>query len=371
MSIRLTVPSIDEHDLRAVREVLESGYLVQGPRVARFERELAEYVGTGHAVAVANCTAALHLALLALGVGPGDRVAVTTYSWPATANVIALCGAEPVFVDIEPRSYGMDPGCLAEVLARGAVKAVLPVHAFGGMADLPRIMEVAGGHGVPVVEDAACALGTELEGRRAGAWGVMGCFSFHPRKAITTGEGGAVTTNDAALARTMRMLRNHGQDPDAPAPDFVIPGYNLRLTEFQAAFGSAQMAKLDRLVESRRAQAARYDALLAGSPVSPPGVYPGSRHVYQSYAALLPADAAPRRAEIIAGLKEDGIETTIGTYHMPMTTYFRTTGGYGPGHFPVTDDVAARAISLPLYEALSDGDQRRVVEALLARVAGG
>jgi len=367
--IRLAVPSIDEADLAAVRRVLESGYLVQGPHVAEFERRVAAEVGTAHAVAVANGTAALHLALLALGVGAGDRVAVATYSWPATANVIALCGAEPVFVEVEPCTGNMDPARLAEALARGPVKAVLPVHAFGGAADMPRIVEVARSAGAAVVEDAACALGTEVGGRRAGAWGELGCFSFHPRKAITTGEGGMVTTDDAALARTLRMLRNHGQDPDAGAPDFVVPGYNLRMTEFQAALGSAQMAKLDRLVESRRAQAARYDRLLAGSPVTPPGSLPGSRHVYQSYAALLPAAAAPRRAAIIAGLKEQGIETTLGTYHMPLITYFRTRYGFAPGDFPVTDDVAARAISLPLYEALAPADQERVVDALVRACA--
>lgn len=364
--IRLAVPSIDANDLRAVTEVLECGFLVQGPRVAQFEREVAAYVGTEHAVAVANCTAALHLALLALDVGPGDRVAVTTYSWPATANVIALCGAEPVFVDVEPATGNMDPALLERALAAAPVKAVLPVHAFGGMADMPRILQAAARHGVPVVEDAACALGTELDGRRAGAWGVMGCFSFHPRKAVTTGEGGMITTGDAGLARRLRMLRNHGQDPDAASPDFVIPGYNVRLTEFQAALGSAQMRKLDRLVASRVAQAAVYDELFAGTPVTPPGRLPGSRHVYQSYAALLPADAAPRRAAIIAALREQGIETTIGTYHMPMTTYFRTRGGYAAGDFPATDDVAARAISLPLYEALTRQDQAQVVKGLLS-----
>ncbi len=362
--IRLTIPSIDERDLEAVREVLESGYLVQGPRVAEFEGLIADYVGTEHAVAVANCTAALHLALLAADVGPGDRVAVTTYSWPATANVIALCGAEPVFVDIEPVTYNMDPEMLREVLQHTTVKAILPVHAFGGLADMPRILELADQQGVPVIEDAACALGTELAGRRAGAWGTMACFSFHPRKAITTGEGGVITTSDAALARRLRILRNHGQDPDAPAPDFVAPGYNLRLTEFQAALGSAQMAKLDRIVENRRCRAAVYDRLLQGSALRAPGVLADSRHVYQSYAALLPQDAAPQRATIIAGLKAAGIETTIGTYHMPLTTYFRSQGDFAPGDFPVTDDVAARAISLPLYEDLAMDQQVLVIDTV-------
>ncbi len=366
--IRLTIPTIEEDDLEAVREALASGYLVQGPRVAAFEEAVATYVGTKHAVAVSNCTAALLLALMALEIGPGDYVAVTTYSWPATANVIALCGAEPVFVEIEAGTFNMDAAALAEALKCTQFKAILPVHTFGGMADMPRILEVASRHGVPVIEDAACALGAELNGRRAGTWGVMGCFSFHPRKAITTGEGGVVTTDDAALARKLRILRNHGQDPDAPAPDFVAPGHNMRLTEFQAALGGTQMQKVERIIASRRAQASRYDELLRGSALVTPQALAGSRHVYQSYVALLAPEVASSRSEIISALKAQGIETTIGTYHLPLTTYFRSHGGFKPGDFPVTDDVAARAISLPLFESLTEAQQGNVVEALIAAV---
>ena len=366
--IRLAIPSIEEDDLQAVREALASGFLVQGPRVAAFEQTVADYVGTKHAVAVSNCTAALFLALLALEVGPGDNVAVTTYSWPATANVIALCGAEPVFVEIEPGTFNMDPNALAETLRRTTVKAILPVHTFGGIADMSSITELAEQYGVPVIEDAACALGAEVEGRRAGTWGLMGCFSFHPRKAITTGEGGIVTTDDATLVRRLRMLRNHGQDPEAPSPDFVLPGHNMRLTEFQAALGNTQMQKVERIIASRRAQAARYDKLFESTEISPSHALPGSRHVYQSYVALLPQKVSARRPEIIAALKAQGIETTIGTYHLPLTTYFRKSGGYAIGDFPVTDDVAARAISLPLFEALTSAQQEQVTAELLQLV---
>lgn len=362
--IRLTIPSIEEDDLEAVRRVLLSGYLVQGREVATFEDDLARYVGTTHAIAVANCTAALHLALLALDVGPGDKVAVTTYSWPATANVIAICGAEPVFVDVDPVTFNISPDALEQTLKSVRVKAILPVHAFGGMADMRRIAETAARYGVPVVEDAACALGASLEGRMAGTWAVMGCFSFHPRKAITTGEGGAITTNDPALAKRLRALRNHGQDPDAPAPDFILPGYNLRLTEFQAALGVSQMGKLERVIAARRNGAARYDALLAGSDLTPPAALPESRHVYQSYVALLPPSSRPRQKEIIAELKGQGVETSIGTYHMPLTTFFCKQGAYRAGDFPWTDDVASRSISLPLFEAITGRDQEAVVSAL-------
>ncbi len=371
--IRLTIPSIEEDDLQAVREVLESGYLVQGPKVAAFEQAVAEYVGTKYAVAVSNCTAALHLALLALDVRPRDLVVVTAYSWPATANVIELCGAQPVFVDVKPDTFNLDPTRLEVTLQRlmantetaHRVKAILPVHTFGQMADMPTIMELAGRYDLPVIEDAACALGATLNGRQSGAWGVMGCFSFHPRKAVTTGEGGIITTNDASLVRRLRALRNHGQDPDAPSTDFVLAGLNYRMTEFQAALGLTQMAKLDRIITARRSLAARYDTLLAKTPIQAPIVGGFSQSVYQSYVVLLPEYAASRQSDLIHSLKEQGCETTIGTWNIPMTTYFRSRYGYEAGDFPITDQVFARSLTLPLYERLVESEQAQVVESIL------
>jgi len=362
--IRLTIPSIEQDDLDAVCEVLRSGYLVQGPRAAQFEEVVAKYVGTQHAVAVANGTAALHLALLSLGVGQGDRVAVTAYSWPATANVIVLCGAEPLFIDVDPATYNLCPLDLQRKLSTIPVKAVLPVHAHGGMADMREIIRIGQELDVPIIEDAACALGSSLDGRMAGTWGRLGCFSFHPRKAITTGEGGMVTTNDASLAHKVRVLRNHGLDPTAPAPDFIAAGFNLRMTDFQAALGISQLNKLERIIAKRQTAAARYDRLLLNGEMRPPMALEGSRHVYQSYTALLPVKAAARKTDIISSLRSLGIETSIGTYHMPLTTYFRNTRGFGTGDFPSTDDVASRAISLPLYEAITEEEQEEVVGAL-------
>lgn len=368
--IRLTIPSIEDDDLQAVREVLASGYLVQGQRVAAFEQAVADHVGTRYAVAVSNCTAALHLALLALDVRPGDLVLVTAYSWVATANVIELCGAQPVFVDIQADTFNMDPRALEEALARlmsvpdtaRRVRAILPVHTFGQMADMPAILGLAERHGLPVVEDAACALGATLNGRQAGSWGALGCFSFHPRKAVTTGEGGMITTDDPALARRLRALRNHGQDPDAATPSFIMPGFNYRLTEFQGALGLTQMSKLDRVIRARRALAANYDQLLHGTEIRPPAVVENSQHVYQSYVTLLPEKMVPKRAGLIADLKKNGIETNIGTWHMPLTTYFRTRYEYRVGDFPVSDEVFARTLTLPLYENLPTEDQGKVVE---------
>jgi len=375
--IRLTIPSIEEDDLAAVREVLASGYLVQGPRVAAFERAVADRVGVRHAVAVSNCTAALHLSLLALDVRPGDLVVVAAYSYTATANVIELCGAQPVFVDIRPDTFNMDPDRLADTLRRlaaardliGRVKAILPVHTFGQPADMPAILAAAQPYGLPVVEDAACALGATWHGRPAGAWGALGCFSFHPRKAITTGEGGLIATDSDELAWRLRALRNHGQDPDAAGADFVMPGFNYRLTEFQAALGLTQMAKLERIIAARRARAGRYDALLVGSPIRPPQVAPAAGAVYQSYVVLLPREAAAARHDLIARLRAEGIETTIGTWHMPLTTYFRSRYGYRRGDFPIADDIFDRSLTLPLHERLTDEEQQRVVDRLNALVS--
>ncbi len=375
--IRLTVPSIDETDLQAVSETLATGYLVQGARVAEFEQAAAEFTECRYAVAVSNCTAALHMALLASGVRHNDRVLVTSYSWPATANVIELCGATPVFVDIRSDTFNMDPDQLEHALiklvrARKSyyrVQAILPVHTFGQVAEMPAIIEIAGKFGIPVIEDAACALGARLQDKQAGGWGVMSCFSFHPRKAITTGEGGLVTTNDYGLTATLRALRNHGLDPDAPLPDFVMPGFNYRMTEFQAALGLTQLRKIDRIINARRLLANHYNQLLEGTVVQAPVSVLGATHVYQSYVVLLPTAAAKRRPEIIQSLKSEGVETNIGTWHMPMITYYRQKYGFLLGDFPVTDDVFARSLTLPLYEGLTPGEQEEVVVKLLEEIS--
>lgn len=373
--IKLTRPLIEETDLAAVRAALESGYLVQGPRVAEFEAQLAAYTGMQHAVALNSCTSALHLALLVLGTGPGDLVVLTAYSFTATANVVELCGARPVFVDLDQTS-NMAPAALrarlAELKAAGTlsrVKAIMPVHTFGQMADMAGIGAIAAEAGIPVVEDAACALGATFNGRAAGSMGAMGCFSFHPRKTLTTGEGGAVVTNDAALAKQLRVLRNHGIDTDGGTTDFVRPGYNYRLTEFQAAFGLVQLAKLNQAIAARRRAAARYDALLAGGPAQAPVIAAGRDSVYQSYVVLLPKTTAGVRDAVIKGMRGREVEATIGTWHIPMTTFYRETYGYRPGDFPQTDATFAQSITLPLYEHITEAEQQQVVAALLAAMA--
>ena len=372
--IRLTVPTIEADDLEAVSDALASGFLVQGQRVAAFEEVVANRVGVKHAVAVSNATCALHLSLLALDVRPGDICVVTAYSWISTANVIELCGARPVFVDVDAESFNIDVSQLEEVLGRlmanpstaRRVKAVLPVHTFGQMVNMQQLSEVCSRWNLPIVEDAACALGASFHDRQAGTWGTLGCFSFHPRKAITTGEGGMITTDDSVLANRIRSLRNHGLDPVASEADFIMPGHNYRLTEFQAALGATQMGKLERIITARCQAARRYDELLRDTPLQAPQVIRGASHVYQSYVSLLPPAAASRRREIIQGAREAGVELQVGTLHMPMTTFFRDQYGYRKGDFPVSDIVSARALALPLFESLGVEDQRTVVNTVLA-----
>ena len=356
--IPLASPLIEQDDLDAVSEVLASGMLVQGPRVAAFEAAVGEVTGASHVVAVSSGTAALHLALLALGIGPGDRVAVPTYSWPATANVVEVVGASCVFVDIEEDTFAMDAGQLAKV-ASEPLAAVLPVHPFGAMADLAALADAA--PGVTVVEDAACALGARRDGRRAGSVGTVGCFSFHPRKAVTTGEGGALVTADPELADRLLMLRNHGQDPQAGG--FALPGLNYRLTEMQGALGVSQMAKLERIVAGRRAAADRYNQLLAGTDVRAPVTAAGSEPVFQSYVVLLPEGTD--RAAVVRRAHDRGVQTQIGTWHVPMTRYYRERYGYGQGDFPVTDRVFEQSLALPLHPRLTEEEQGQVVATVL------
>ena len=363
--IRLALPSIDDRDVAQVASVLRSGRLVQGEHVAAFERAVASRVGTAHAVAVSSGTAALHLTLLALDIGPGDEVAVPCYSWPATANVVVRVGANPVFIDIEPVTQNLDVRSLKRAASEHPrLKAVMPVHAFGGMADMAAVVNVAQERGVEIIEDAACALGAALGGRCAGAWGKAGCFSFHPRKVVTTGEGGMITTDDRGLDARLRELRNHGLRIAETAGEFVDAGLNYRLTDFQGALGHSQLTKLDAFLDRRRYLAERYAVLLQGLDLQLPAPVEERSSTFQTYVVLLPREMAASRTVLIGHLRRLGVEVAIGTHHIPLTRYFRERDGYRPGDFPVTDDVAARSLALPMHHALSDEEQHAVARAL-------
>jgi dTDP-4-amino-4,6-dideoxygalactose transaminase len=290
--------------------------------------------------------------------------------------VIELCGAKPVFVDIEKDSFNIDPDFFRDTVNRlmssrntaSKLKAVIPVHTFGCVANMPVILEICDTFGIPVIEDAACALGAVLNGRPAGTWGKCGCFSFHPRKVITTGEGGMIVTADAGMADKLRALRNHGQNPASSTVEFLMPGYNCRMTEFQAAFGSSQLSRLDGHLATRQELARNYDLLLDGTVITPPHIYKDKRHIFQSYVILLPKNRAGEKAELIKKMNAKGIEISIGTWHLPMTHYFRKRYGYQSGDFPVTDEVFARSLALPLFEGMKLEQQKRVVDELLLNI---
>lgn len=359
--IRLAVPEIEEEDIEAVARVLRSGFLVQGPYVAEFEQTVADYVGVRHAIAVSSGTAALHLALLALGIGPGDEVLVPDFTYPATAHVVELVGAAPVLVDIDLRTFNVDVECLEAALAP-SVRAIMPVHLFGRPADMDAILSLAQRHAVHVIEDAACALGAEYRGRKCGTLSDIACFSFHARKVITTGEGGMVATDDDEIAERVRMLRNHGLAPTGG--HFQLAGLNYRMTDFQGALGTVQMRRLERLIERRADLAALYGTMLREvDGVICPEVTPEGRSIWQSYVVLLPEGAD--RDAVRNRLRGRGIETTLGTYAISAQPRRRAAP------FPLRRSRCAfeRSLSLPLHVRLSPDDVGRVVDEL-ARALG-
>jgi dTDP-4-amino-4,6-dideoxygalactose transaminase len=340
--IRLAWPDVGAEELAQVADVLATGQLTMGPKVGELESELARACEVEHAVAVSSGTAALHLAVLALGIGPGDEVIVPAYSFPATANVVALAGAKPVLVDGDAHTMNVDPGKV-EVTPR--TKAILAVHLFGRPARLEELPD-----GVPVLEDAAGALGARRAGRACGGLGVLGCLSFHPRKIVTTGEGGAVTTNDAEVAEAVRELRHHGWRAD----DMPQPGFNYRLSDILCAVGIPQLQRLDELLAARTRTAAAYAERLRDLPVTLPGADAGDVHGWQAY--VIQVDDRDR---VLAALRAQGIEAQVGTYALQLLGAFRDQGA-----FPGAKAAFERALALPFHSRLSEDDLDRVAEAL-------
>jgi dTDP-4-amino-4,6-dideoxygalactose transaminase len=363
--VPLTRPETGEDEALEVAAVLKGGYLTQGPKVAHFEGLVRELTGTRNAIATTSGTTALHLALVALDIGPGDEVLVPDFTFPATANVVVQAGAEPILVDVDPVTFGMDPNDLADRITR-RTRAVMPVHPFGMTANMRPIMEVAEAHDFLVVEDAACALGAMFDGRPAGTLGALGCFSFHPRKSITTGEGGMIVTDDDEVAERLRTLRNHGAvRTDDGELRFELAGYNYRLSDILAAVGIAQFRKLPNLVTRRRELAANYRTLLADLPtVQPPVDPPWGNHVYQSFVVLVANRAARDRA--ISLLAADGIEATIGTYALHQQPFFKRRYGYSRGDLPHSSQAFDRSLTLPLFPSMTAAQQEYVVARLAA-----
>jgi perosamine synthetase len=348
--IRLARPDVGAEEAAAVAEVLESGQLTMGPKVGEFEAGLARACSVEHALVVSSGTAALHLAVLALELGPGDEVLVPAYTFPATANVVAQVGATPVLVDVDPRTMNLD---LEQ--AHGAVtprtRAVIAVHLFGRPLDWEALRDVVPEE-VVLVEDAAGALGARRRDRPCGGLGLLGCLSFHPRKIVTTGEGGAVTTPDAALAQRIREMRDHGIDRRGGF-EIASPGLNYRLSDILCAVGIPQLERLEELLQARERLAATYSERLEGL-VELPGAEDGDRHGRQAYVVQL-----DRRDQALEALRQEGIEAQIGTYALHRLAAYRDQGP-----FPGADRCYERALALPFHTRLTDGDVGRVAEVL-------
>lgn len=347
--------ALEEEDLAAVRRVLESGWLVQGKECERFEDAVANYCGVGHGVAVTSGTAALHVALKALRLQPGDEVIVPAFTWVATAAVVKHCGGTPVFCDVDPATFNLTTADLDPLVTERTV-GIIPVHLFGLMADMKGVMDFAGRHKLWVLEDAACALGSLCEGAAPGIEGNAACFSFHPRKSITTGEGGMVVTKDAELAARSCALRNHGITGDFTQVEEI--GFNYRLTDFQAALGAEQMLRYDKTLDERRRLASNYDEALAAldwlaTPVEPEGY----RHSYQSYVCLVEGD----RDGVASQLSSAGIMTRPGTHTLPPMTCFAENV---TGEFPGAQRAADASLALPLFAGMTESEQGRVIKAL-------
>jgi perosamine synthetase len=350
--IRLARPDVGNEEAAAVAEVLESGLLTMGPKVAEFEAELARVCQRPHAVAVSSGTAALHLAVLALGIGPGDEVLVPAYTFPATANVVALSGARPVLVDVDPETMNVDPGRVESAVTK-RTKAVLAVHLFGRPLDW-EALEAVVPPPVALIEDAAGALGARRRGRPCGSLGIAACLSFHPRKIVTTGEGGAVVCDDEELADAVRRLRHHGIEPRGDF-DIRAPGFNYRLPDLLCAVGIPQLRRLDELLEERRRVGEAYAERLADA-AELPSADDGDTHGWQAYVIKL-----DRRDDALAALRERGIEAQIGTYALHRLSAYRDQGA-----FAGADVCYERALALPLYSRMSEAEIDRVAEAVLA-----
>jgi dTDP-4-amino-4,6-dideoxygalactose transaminase len=373
---------MDEREVEAARRSILSGWITQGPEVAAFEREFAASVGASYACAVSSCTTALHVALVALGVGPGDEVVTVSHSFIATANAIRYCGAVPVFVDVDLETLTMDPARLERAIS-SRTKAILPVHQLGMPCDLARIVSIARSRGIPVVEDAACAVGStvHIDGRWEAIGkphGTVACFSFHPRKLLTTGDGGMLTTNDAALDRQFRLLRQHGMSvPDAVRhsardiifEDYPVLGFNYRMTDIQAAIGREQLKRLPEMVARRRMRAARYHEQLSSvagvhAPVEPAW----ARSNWQSYSIRL-GDGIDQRA-VMQRMLDAGVATRRGVMNAHEEGAYPPSSWSAPAGLACSERARNTTVLLPLYHQMTDDEQDQVVRTLRSAIGG-
>ena len=381
--IPITRPFFGPEEREAVQRPLESEWVVQGPYVREFEERFAAYTGSPHAAATSSCTTALHVAVAALGLKAGDEVIVPAFTWVSTANVVEYLGATPVFCDVDLETFNIDVA-QCEALVTERTVGIVPVHLFGLPADVDGVLDLARRKGLWVLEDAACGFGAWHRERHVGTFGELSAFSFHPRKSITTGEGGMVTTADPELDRLVRSLRDHGasrsdHDRHTSGGAFLLAeypylGFNVRMTDIQGALGCAQMDRADWILSRRRELAARYDAALAEVEwLRAPSVPDGDVHGYQAYVCLFAPEEPTlanadelhaRRNRLMQGLEEQGIATRQGTHAAALTRYYAEKYGLAAEQFPVSAVAERLTLTLPLFPQLTEEDQDVVLSAL-------
>lgn len=386
--IPITKAVFDAEDLDIIQEPLKSGWVVQGRFVKEFEDLFSQFTGSGHSAAVSSCTTALHIGAAALGLKPGDEVLVPAFTWIATANIVEHLGAKPVFVDVDLRTFNIDPAAAAAAITPRTV-GMIPVHLFGLSADMDPLLDLARRHKLWVMEDAACGFDTWYKGRHVGTMGEIGAFSFHPRKAITTGEGGMITTSDAKLDALCRTLRDHGAsksdlDRHQQQYSFLLAeyrhlGYNFRMTDIQGALGVAQMRKAARIQAGRKAVAGWYDELLADvSWLQRPFRHADYGHGFQSYVCVFQPETPTlvtverlfdRRNAIMAAMEEQGIITRQGTHAPPHLDYYRDRYGYKPADFPNSYLAERVSLTLPVYAGMTREEAETVVRTLRTEFA--
>jgi perosamine synthetase len=395
MQVPIARTGLTEAEILSVLEPLRTGWLVQGPKVREFEEAWCRFTGSNYSIAVTSCTTGLHLSLAALGFGPGDEAIVPAFTWISTANVVEHLGGKVVFADIDLQTFNIDPAGI-EALITPRTKAILPVHLFGLAADMEAISSIAQRHGIFVVEDAACGFGSIINGRHVGTFGNTGCFSFHPRKSITTGEGGIITTNDIALAERLRRLRDHGAATNdlqrhlGPKPyllaDHPEAGFNQRMTDLQAALGASQMKRADKILAERRYLANTYDEAFADLDwLQTPLVSAGFEHGYQSYPCLFQPQQVFQslrdrdqyhlkmvnelRNAWMEELQHKGVSTRPATHAVHMLSFYQNKYKISPESFPVAQAANNCSISLPLFHGMTVDEQQHVIDTVRSRTS--
>jgi dTDP-4-amino-4,6-dideoxygalactose transaminase len=357
VKIPLLRPYFDCEEIEEIKTVLDSGWVSQGPKVKEFEDKITEYLGVKYAIAVSNCTSALHLALLSIGVKQGDDVLVADFTFPATGHSVLYCGAKPVFIDIDLKTYNIAPALIEDKIT-DKTKAIIPVHTFGQAAEMDEIIEIAEDHNLKVIEDAACALGARYKNKYTGTIGDTGCFSFHARKGVTTGEGGMVVTDKKKIAEKIRNLSVFGmtsawdreRSDKFIIPEFIELGYNYKMGDITAAVGVAQLKKLAKIIERKRELAKYWDEKLQEMEfIQPPYVSENVKHIYQSYVAVV--DNRINRNKLIETLMKKGIQTQIGTYASHIQPVYNSTD-----KCPNSLEIFNRSLALPMFYMLKEKD---------------